>query len=206
MKTIGYFYKQQLPLLTNNVERFHTKSLNTYYNLEQIDLYFDEQSMVEDRDDVIQLICATVILTKDGYILTVKKPLETDSSTTLKNERTSLYLGGHLDIYDTEYNNTDTFITTMKREVSEEINYNITNDTILTPFITYTPVSKKMANHIGIIFPVVIDNPFDLTMDSKHQWLPIDRISEITTPDPWSLLIAKRLSKYDTKNIELSNY
>lgn len=183
MELIGYFYKKQLPLIRDLKPQINSKDLDHYFNMEEINLYIDDEDSVESRDDVVQPVCATVILTKDHKILTVNKP-----------NKSSLYLGGHLILDDIQEDNILTFIATIKRVATEELCYTINDSSIHHPIITYTTKTPNLANHIGIVFPIIINESFDVT-NNAYQWSNLSDVSKINNLDSWSQTILDTISR-----------
>ena len=193
MELIGYFYKKQLPLLTND---------NPTTNLEDINLYFDNRDIVELRDETVQPICAAVILTKDRHILVMKKSNHSAGNLSPEKNKSLLYLGGHLDINDLKYTNLDTFANGMMREVAEETNLEINHNQIRKPIICYSPLTEKSAKHIGIIFPVVLEKCVDISFsDGTCKFIHFTEIDKINNLEPWSKIILENILPSHNKSL-----
>ena len=155
---------------------------------------FGFRDIVEEKDDVVQPICAGVMITKNKQILIINKNKKATSENSPEKNKTLLYVGGHLDISDTSQSNLQTFIAGMKREIAEEMGIEIEKSCILKPILTYTPINKKSAKHLGIIFPVIIDNSFDTTFtDGKCKFVDIDSLERINNFESWSLIILEEI-------------
>lgn len=181
MEKIGYIEKSKINLLNG---------LNSIDELKNIEIKYDSRDIVEESSDCIQFICAGVILTKDNRILIVNKSKKSTSSHSPEKDKTLLYVGGHLDIADSSKNNLQTFVAGMKREILEETGYDIKDNNIHNPILTYTSTTEKSAKHLGIIFPIVIGNCFNIAFtDGKCKFIDIDNLKEIENFESWSEII-----------------
>ena len=189
MEKIGYIAKDKLGLCDG---------LNSIEKLKYTKILFDYRSKIELRNDVVQPVCAGVIITKDGYVLTLCKTNKSAGKSLEKNS-TLLYVGGHLDIEDSCKSNINTFIKGMRREVLEEINIDIGNNNIYNPIVTYTPTTETSAKHFGVIFPVVIEKCFDISfIDGECKFMKIEELSRIKNLESWSEIILKEILKLNS--------
>ncbi|MBR4998825.1 MAG: NUDIX domain-containing protein [Clostridia bacterium] len=185
MEKIGYIGKNNLTL---------TNGLNSIDRLKNIEIQYGNRNMVEERSDFVQPICAGVIITNENQILIVNKNIKSTGVKSPEKDKTLLYIGGHLDELDFSNNNYETFINGMKREIFEELGLEIDNAKIKQPILTYTPTTEKSAKHLGIIFPIVIDAPFETTFtDGKCKFVKIDDLNKIENFESWSQIILKEL-------------
>ena len=189
MEKIGFIEKTKINLLNG---------LNSIEELKNIEIKYDSRDIVEVSSDFLQIICAGVILTKDNRILIVNKSKKSTSEQSPEKNKTLLYVGGHLDIADSSKNNLQTFVAGMKREILEETGYDIKDNNIHNPILTYTSTTEKSAKHLGIIFPIVIDCGFEITFsDGKCNFIEIDALKQIDNLESWSEIIVKEIvSKY----------
>ena len=113
-----------------------------------------------------------------------------------EKNKTLLYIGGHLDISDVSSSNLQTFANGMKREILEETGFVVEDNKLHNPILTYSSTTEKSSKHLGIIFPVVIDNCFDTTFtDGKCQFVKIDSLEEIENFESWSEIIYNEIVK-----------
>ena len=185
MEKIGYIYKSNLLL---------AYGLNSIDRLKNVEIKYGYRDVVEERNDVIQPICSGVIITKDNKILIVNKNKKSIGVKSPEKNKTLLHVGGHLDISDRSNSNFQTFVKGMKREMAEELGLKVKDVEINKPILTYTPVSEKSAKHIGIIFPIIIQNAFDITFVDGHcKFVDIDSLHKITNFESWSEIILNKI-------------
>ena len=185
MEKVGYINKGNLSL---------TNGLNSIDELKDVKIEYGNRDAVEERNDVVQPICAGVIITKSEQILVINKNKKATSKISPEKDKTLLYIGGHLDISDTSTSNLHTFANGMKREVSEELGIEIKDASVGNPISTYTPVSEKSARHLGVIFPIIIEKSFDTTFtDGKCKFVEISDLKNITNFETWSEIILKEI-------------
>ena len=187
MEKIGYIDKDNLNL---------TSGLNSIDRLKDIEIQYGYRDIVEDRIDVVQPICAGVIITKDNQILIINKNSKSTGKTSPEKNKTLLYVGGHLDVFDMSNSNIQTFTNGMKREILEELGLEVKDVETNNPILTYTPISEKSAKHLGIIFPIVIEKSFDTTFtDGKCKFVDIDSLNNITNFESWSEIILNEIAR-----------
>ena len=185
MEKIGYIDKGSLVL---------TSGLNSIDRLTDIEIQYGYRNVVEDRSDVIQPICAGVIITKDNQILIINKNSKSTGKISPEKDKTLLYVGGHLDISDMSNSNIQTFINGMKREIAEELGIDVRSVETNNAILTYTPISEKSEKHLGVIFPIIIENSFDTTFtDGKCKFVNIDSLNKITNFESWSEIILSEI-------------
>ena len=183
MEKIGYILKNNLKLSfgQNDIDNIRG------------DIKFGYRDKVEERDDVVQIICSGTIFT-DKQVLMLEKSKKATGENSSEQGKTLLYIGGHLD----EIDNATDFITTlkngMKREIFEELNYFVDDHNIGMPLVVYTPVNSKSQRHLGVIFPVKINEKFNADFtDGKCKFVDIDKVENITNLEEWSKIISKEL-------------
>ena len=185
MEKIGYIDKSNLIL---------TSGLNSIDRLKDIEIQYGYRDIIEDRIDVVQPVCAGVIITKDNQILIINKSSKSTGKISPEKNKTLLYIGGHLDICDNSNSNIQSFTHGMKREIIEEIELTIQDSQICTPIVVYTPTNEKSERHLGIIFPVFIENSFDTAFtDGKCKFISIDNLNKIKNFESWSNIIFKEI-------------
>ena len=185
MEKIGYINKGNLNL---------TSGLNSIDRLKNVKVQYGYRDIVEDRIDVIQPVCAAVIITKDNKILTINKNSKSTGKISPEKNKTLLYVGGHLDSSDESTSNMETFTNGMKREITEELGLEVKTFEVNSPILTYTPISEKSAKHLGIIFPIFIEKSFDTTFtDGKCKFVDIDSLNNITNFESWSEIILNEI-------------
>ena len=115
MEKIGFIKKEETNLLhgLNSIEKL----------IKPIE--FDDREVVEERNDVVQPVCAGVVMTKSGKILTVNKTAKATGKISPEKDKTLLYVGGHLGFEDIAGDVVTTFKNGMKREILEELNFEI---------------------------------------------------------------------------------
>ena len=183
MEKIGYINKNNLNL---------ANGLNSIDVLKEIEIQYESRDIVENQNDTVQPVCAGIIITKNNQILIINKNSKSTGNKSPEKDKTLLYIGGHLDITDTSKSNLQTFANGMKREIEEELGLKIDINSVQTPILTYTPISEKSAKHLGILFPIIIENSFDTTFtDGKCKFVDIDSLDNITNFEPWSEIILK---------------
>lgn len=157
-------------------------------------LHFADREIVEERNDVVQPICAGVIITKDKKVLVVNKTAKSTGKVSPEKDKSLLYIGGHLSIVDMQKSNIGTFKSGMKREILEEIGLDVKETCIKNPIVTYTPTTEKSAKHCGVIFPIEIEKPFNTTFtDGKCKFVDISGLKGIHNFEPWSEIILKEI-------------
>lgn len=187
MEKIGYIEKENITL---------KNGLNSIDRLKDVEIHYEYRDIVEKRLDVVQPVCAGVIITNDNKILIINKNSESTGKKDPEKDKTLLYVGGHLDISDFSKSNIETFINGMKREVLEELDYEIKDFEISNPILTYTPTSEVSAKHFGVIFPIKIEKPFDTTFtDGKCSFVDISSLHNITNFESWSEIILSEIIK-----------
>ena len=191
MEKIGYIKKNKISL---------KNGLNSIDVLKNIDVNFGDRDIIENRNDVIQIICAGVIISNDGQILIVKKSSKATGSNSPEKNKTLLYVGGHLDVSDISKDNFHTFMLGMKREIQEETGLNILDKDINNPILTYTPINEKSSRHLGVIFPIIIDKSIQTPFsDGKCKFVDIDSLKGIENFESWSEIILKEIvGKFNT--------
>lgn len=196
MEIIGYIEK----------DTFKDKDgFNSIETLQNYTVKYGYRPALEERDDVIQPICAGVILTQDHQVLIVNKSKASTGKNSPEKNKTLLYIGGHLDVSDDAQSNLQTFVQGMKRELLEETGLEIKDSNIFKPILTYTPISEKSARHLGIIFPVIIPKAFDTNFtDGKCKFVDIDSLKLINNFESWSEIILQEIiHKLDLKELQL---
>ncbi|MBO5394309.1 MAG: hypothetical protein J6A28_00170 [Clostridia bacterium] len=187
MEKIGYIDKSKLALLSG---------LNSSSQLNDVELKYENRDIIEQRNDVVQPICAGVMMTKDNKILVVNKKAKATGEKSPEKGKSLLYIGGHLDIADRAEANFQTFSLGMRREIEEEMGFALTNEnaSLKSPIVLYTPLTEKSARHLGVIFPVIIERSFDTTFtDGKCKFVDINVLSEIDNFEAWSEIILKEI-------------
>ena len=185
MEKIGYIDTSNLIL---------TSGLNSIDRLKDIEIQYGYRDIVEDRIDVVQPVCAGVIITKDNQILIINKSSKSTGKISPEKNKTLIYVGGHLDIFDNSNSNIQTFTNGMKREILEELGFEVKDIGINNPILTYTPISEKSAKHLGVIFPIVIEKSFDTTFtDGKCKFVDIESLDHITNFESWSEIILNEI-------------
>ena len=185
MEKIGYINKNNLNL---------ANGLNSIDVLKEIEIQYESRDIVENQNDTVQPVCAGIIITKNNQILIINKNSKSTGNKSPEKDKTLLYIGGHLDITDTSKSNLQTFANGMKREIEEELGLKIDINSVQTPILTYTPISEKSAKHLGILFPIIIENSFDTTFtDGKCKFVDIDSLDNITNFESWSEIILKEI-------------
>ncbi len=180
MERIGYIDKKSINL---------KNGINPFKEIEYASLEFDNRAFVEEKQSFVQPICAGVLFTEDGQVLTISKTNGATGEISPEKGKTLLYVGGHLDEVDyIKGNNLQTFFEGMKREIKEELNFEIT--TSLSPIVVYTPDNSKSAKHLGIIFPVIIQSKcISSFADGNCKFLQIKELKQIKNFEAWSKLI-----------------
>ena len=187
MEKIGYIEKDKIGL---------QNGVNSVQSIIAANILFDYRSLVEEREGVVQPICAGVILTKNNQILIVNKTSKSTGKKSPEKNKTLLYVGGHLDDADIKENNLQSFCSGMKREIAEELGMIVDDNNIYNPIVTYSPISEKSAKHFGIIFPIVIEKSFDTTFtDGKCRFVDIENLNNITNFESWSEIILNEVVK-----------
>lgn len=185
MEKIGYIDKNRLAL---------KNGLNSIEILKDIEIQYGYRDIVEDRIDVVQPVCAGVIITKNNKVLIINKNSKSTGKVSPEKDKTLLYVGGHLDISDISNSNISTLKNGMKREILEELGLEAIDIDINEPIVTYTPTSEKSSKHLGVIFPIVIEKSFDTTFtDGKCKFVDIDSLDNITNFEPWSEIILNEI-------------
>ena len=183
MEKVGYIDKKNLKLNVgkNDID-------NIVSNIE-----FDCRDEVELRDDVVQLICAGVIFT-EKEVLTLKKSKPATGKNSSEQGKILLYVGGHLDEMDATNDFVNTLKNGMKREIFEELNYSVAQESVGEPLVVYTPINDKSKRHLGVIFPIQISNKFNTNFtDGKCEFRDIDTLKDIDNFEEWSKIILKEL-------------
>ena len=193
MEKIGYIKKCDLTL---------NDGINNISMLRNTPIRYGYRTYIETRTDVIQPVCAGVILTQNDKILTFKKHSKKTSLNSPERDKTLLYIGGHIDLEDSEQTNEQTFINGLKREITEELGIQINDNAIAQPVVTYTPSTDKSARHFGVIYPVILEKVIDLDFaDGTCQFVDIDALSKMPEFEGWSRLILEILQ--NNKSLEI---
>ena len=183
MENVGYIEKNNLKL------GFGKNDINDIIG----DIKFGCRDEVEQRADVIQLICAGVIFT-DKEILTLKKSKKQTGNNSSEQGKTLLYVGGHLDEIDNVNNFVNTLKNGMKREIFEELDYSVDERFVGSPLVVYTPINDKSKRHLGVIFPIKINDIFNADfIDGKCKFIEIGEVENINNLEEWSKIILKEL-------------
>lgn len=165
MEKIGYINKSCL---------FLKNGLNLIEKLKDVEIQYGYRDIVEKRGDIVQPVCAGVIITKDNKILIVNKSAKLTGKKSPEKDKTLLYVGGHLDISDIANSNMITFANGMKREILEETGHNVKDLEINEPILIYTPKTANSAKHLGAVFPLMIEKTFDITFtDGKCKFVDL---------------------------------
>ena len=188
MEKIGYIKKDKVTCLNGINLRDG--------DLRELEIEYDYRDLVEERSDVVQPICAGVVMTKDNKILVINKSSKSTGKISPEKDKTLLYIGGHLDISDQTKTNLSTFLSGMKREILEEMNIKISDEDVGEPIVTYTPTSEKSAKHMGIIFPIILSHTFNTGFtDGKCRFVDIGSLNEINNFESWSEIILEEIVK-----------
>ena len=198
MEQIGFIEKNNLNLLNG---------LNSFDILSNLKIKFGDRDLLEQSNNTIQFICAGVVLTKNNQVMIINKHRSSTGNNSPEMGKTLLYVGGHLDILDFSKDNYETFVNGMKREIFEELNLEINDANIKQPFLTYTPTTEKSAKHLGIIFPVIIDKPFETNFtDGKCKFVSINSLHKIKNFESWSQIISSELFEKSNTNQNTLDY
>jgi predicted NUDIX family phosphoesterase len=193
MEKIGYIKKSDLIL---------RDGINPISTLDNTNIQYGFRNLIEERLDVIQPVCAGVILTQDNKILTFKKHKKATSKNSPERDKTLLYIGGHLDLEDSEESTHATLVNGLKREIIEELGLEIKDTAISKPIITYTPSTDKSARHFGIIYPITIEKAIDLNFsDGTCEFISLEDLANTPNLGGWSKLIVNLLIR--NKNFEM---
>lgn len=185
MEKIGYIHKNKISL---------QNGLNSIEELKNVEIQYGYRDVVEELNEVVQPVCAGVIITKGNQILIINKNSKSTGKTSPEKNKTLLYIGGHLDIFDMSNSNIQTFTNGMKREILEELGLEVKDIETNNPILTYTPISEKSAKHLGVIFPIVIEKSFDTTFtDGKCKFVDIDSLNNIINFESWSEIILNEI-------------
>jgi len=187
MEKVGYINKDILGL---------NEGLNSKIKLNGVTILYDDREILEQRNDVVQPICAGVIMTKDNKVLVLNKNSKATGINSPEKDKSLLYIGGHLDAVDGAQTNLISCANGMVREIAEEtgVEISIEEGSLSRAILTYTPTSEKSARHFGVIFPVVIEKAFDTTFtDGKCRFVDIESLSQIKNFESWSEIIKKEL-------------
>ena len=199
MERIGYFFKSQFRI---------EEGLNEHENL-TAQLHFGERQEVEAMDDVVQPVCAGLLLTKTGKIFRIQKTDKCAGKSAEKG-KTLFYVGGHLDEIDKTDELMLTFANGMKREISEELlgGKPLTAGLVKSPFIVYRPDNAKSAKHFGVIFPVIFDEEFvpkfakGEMKEKKSGFVSIEEVTRFTNLESWSATVLPEVLKNFNTYIE----
>ena len=188
------------------MEKLNLKSGLNKINLDNSSILFGDREFVEQLKSFVQPICAAMILTKNGKILTVNKTAKSTGKISPEKDKTLLYVGGHLDISDENDDLFETFKSGMKREVLEELNLKISDKQIKNPVVVYTPTSTKSSRHMGIIFPVVVEKAFETSFtDGQCKFADLKDVAKIENLEDWSKIAFKEISKNGFSMLQIEN-
>ena len=185
MEKIGFIEKEKISL---------QDGVNSIEVLENVEIKYGDRDLIENRNDVIQPICAGVVMTQDKQVLIVNKNKNSTSEESPERNKTLLYVGGHLDISDKVESNLQTFISGLKREILEEIELMIKDDEIASPILVYNNTPEKASKHLGIIFPVIIEKSIDVSFaDGKCRFVDMSSLSSMKNLASWSEIVLEEI-------------
>ncbi len=188
MERIGYYFKNALALKSgiSNIDFCEGKIL-----------HFREKDYVENLKNTIQPICAGILMTKSGKILTIQKDDNSIGQNSLEKHKTLLFVGGHLNYLDRDYNASNTFLNGARREIKEELGLDIflNCEEVLKSFIVYIPSSQKTAKHLGVMHTLLLDDEFQPSFcEGKANFIDIDKALKLDNLEDWSKSIAQEIA------------
>lgn len=154
---------------------------------------FADREFVERHQGLLQPVCVASIQTKDNKVLIVHKATNSTSANSSEKNKTLLYVGGHVAEQDVQKDISSTFIATMKREVLEELNYEIKDTDIKDVMCLYVPNFNKKSQHFAFIYSVVIDKELDVSFtDGKCKFVNKNELNKIDNFEVWSKAILEK--------------
>lgn len=163
MEKIGYIDQSQLSL---------SEGLNDYSSIkcELANISYELRENVEANESFIQPIAIATIISEDGEkILCVKKAKKSTDADSPEFGQTLLYVGGHMRLEDSTVkckDFLDVLRNTLERELFEELGISFALDRKKSPFVIYTPDTKKSKKHLAIGWIIMISEESKLRLDS----------------------------------------
>lgn len=200
---IGYFLK---PLIVNDVRH----GISLFEAISKKSLFFDQRSSVESTENIQPIVVAVITNKERDRVLVVKKNEERTEKGSPEAGRYLVYLGGHVRSEDVESYDSDilqVFRNTLRRELKEELNENLTANEVI-PFLIYTPTNNKSKKHIAVCFIMEMDlhsKSFKPSQDefvakagstrSGHVVLISELMKDSENFEPWSEEILRHVFK-----------
>jgi len=190
MEKIGFYYKTAIKLQTG---------INDINICDKHILHFDERSKVEEMNNAVQPVCAGILLTKSGKILTFRKSdKNVGKENSPEKRKTLLYVGGHLDKVDKDFSNTTALLNGTRREIKEELGIDIymNCDAYLKSYIIYQQTDLKTSQHFGAMHTILLEEEFEPKfIDGRAQFVDIDKAKQIPDLKDWSKYIIDEIIK-----------
>lgn len=131
--------------------------------------YFKRRSIAETSSDIVQIVPITMIENSEEIAVFQKFEKHSNQRFHLKN---TLWVGGH---FREEDNWDDDIVRStkncIKRELREELNYEIDIDSQILQFIgiLYDPIAERSRRHVGVLYTVNgIDSTLRNRIDGKN--------------------------------------
>ena len=186
MENIAFVKKEKLNL---------KNGLNSLGQFENVKVQFGNRDHVEKLNDCVQPVCAGILLTTNNKILVLKKTSKSTGKVSQEKNKSLLYVGGHLDKTDTNSSNLKMFENGMKREILEELGLILPEISITNPYVVYSPTTEKSAKHIGIIFPIVVEEFTPEFADGKAKFMDINDAKNLNNLEEWSKILLENLTR-----------
>jgi thymidylate kinase len=136
------------------------EGINDFEIIKNRSIFFDERHNVEENDEMIQPIAIAIItdVERKNVLVLKKNEIKTTRDSPEFN-RMLLYSGGHIrqeDRFSADETNLVVIKRALQREIKEELNecISIGNQ---TPFLIYSPISKKSKKHLAVCFIIEMD-------------------------------------------------
>ncbi len=189
MEKIGFYYKTAIKLQTG---------INDINICDKHILHFDERSKVEEMNNAVQPVCAGILLTKSGKILTLRKSdKNVGKENSPEKRKTLLYVGGHLDKVDKDFSNTTALLNGTRREIKEELGIDIymNCEAYLKSYIIYQQTELKTSQHFGAMHTILLEEEFEPKFtDGKAEFVDIAKVKQNPNLEDWSKYILKEIN------------
>lgn len=186
MEKIGFFYKAAIKL---------KNGINDIELCDNHILHFDNRDKVEEMNNVVQPVCAGILLTNTGKILMLNKSKDL-GKTSPEKRKTLLHVGGHINQKDKDYSNTTSLLNGARREIKEELGIDIymNCEAYLKSFTIYEPTNIQLSKHFGAMHTILLKEEFEPKFtDGKAQFIDIDKIKQIPNLEDWSKYIINEI-------------
>lgn len=154
---IGYFDDFPFGLLKKGINGYGF--FIEYLKKKEIDIEFDIREKVENSNNIQPVPIAVITDKNRERIICVKKRLKRLGKKSPEKDKLLTYIGGHIRSEDNKKSWVieETFLSTLERELYEEVGLKIKEDNIKERIVIYNPKNDRSKKHIAVCYLLEID-------------------------------------------------